>query len=125
MCSMISEQVKQLKEEAKYLEKDQEKRLASILYQAADTIEALFTKLQEDNNDEWIIDRVPTKEECGNYNSEEFLVTVDAGGIKVLCMEYEYTTVRKKEVSRWVWNDRVNIPWDIIAWRKFPKPYLP
>lgn len=47
--SIISEQIKQLKEEAKYLEKDQEKRLASILRQAADTIEALSTKLAAEN----------------------------------------------------------------------------
>lgn len=47
--SMISEQIKQLKEEAKYLEKDQEKRLASILRQAADTIEALSAKLSVAN----------------------------------------------------------------------------
>jgi len=47
--SMLSEQVNQLKEEAKYLEKDQEKRLASILRQAADTIETLSAKPAEAN----------------------------------------------------------------------------
>lgn len=47
--SMLSEQVNQLKEEVKWLEKDQEKRLASILYQAADTIEALSAKLDAAN----------------------------------------------------------------------------
>lgn len=47
--SMLSEQVNQLKEKAKWLEKDQEKRLASILHQAADTIEALSAKLTAAN----------------------------------------------------------------------------
>ena len=45
----ISEQVKKLKVEAEWLEKDQEKRLASILLQAADTIESLSAKLQAEN----------------------------------------------------------------------------
>lgn len=73
--SMLSEQVNQLKEEAKWLEKDQEKRLASILRQAADTIEALSAKLQAANMERsdryygggWIAceDRLP--EEKGWY----------------------------------------------------------
>lgn len=50
--SMISEQVKQLKAEAEWLENDQEKRLGSILRQAADTIEALSAKLAA--NSGWI-----------------------------------------------------------------------
>ena len=45
--SMLSEQVNQLKEEAKYLDKDQEKRLASMLRQSADTIESLSAKMAE------------------------------------------------------------------------------
>lgn len=48
----ISEQAKKLKVEAEWLEKDQEKRLASILLQAADTIESLAAKLQAANMDE-------------------------------------------------------------------------
>lgn len=59
--SMISEQVKQLKEEAEWLENDQEKRLGSILRQAADTIEALSAKLAA--NSGWIpcSERLPEK----------------------------------------------------------------
>lgn len=74
----------------------------------------------------WITDRVPTKEECAKWG-KNFLVTVDtlSDELTVLCMTYEYTTVRGKEVNRWVWNDIVNIPWEVIAWRKFPEPYRP
>ena len=74
---------------------------------------------------EWILckDRTPTKEECGLYGKKTFLVTVLADKLKTLVMDYEYTTVRGKEVSRWLWNDRVNIDWEVIAWQPLPKPY--
>lgn len=74
----------------------------------------------------WILakDRLPTKEECGNYRGN-FLVTVYAPESKTLYMEYKYATIRGKEVGRWIWCDRVNIPWEVIAWRKFPEPYRP
>ena len=70
----------------------------------------------------WIYDRAPTKEECGRWRGK-FLVTVYANEPTVMYMEYEYTEIRGKEVSRWIWCDKVNIPWEVIAWRKFPEPY--
>lgn len=61
--SMVSEQVNRLKVEAEWLEKDQEKRLASILLQAADTIESLSAKLQAANEEleRWHTDHINEK----------------------------------------------------------------
>lgn len=68
--SMISEQVKQLKAEAEWLENDQEKRLGSILRQAADTIEALSAKLAA--NSGWI----PCSERLPE-NGQKVLVSIN------------------------------------------------
>ena len=45
---------------------------------------------------------------------------------KTLVVEWENTTVRGKDVSRWIWNDRL-FPeeWEIIAWQPLPAPYRP
>ena len=45
---------------------------------------------------------------------------------KTLVVEWENTTVRGKDVSRWIWNDRL-FPeeWEIIAWQPLPSPYKP
>lgn len=45
---------------------------------------------------------------------------------KTLVVEWENTTVRGKDVSRWIWNDRL-FPedWVIIAWQPLPEPYRP
>lgn len=67
-------------------------------------------------------ERLPTKKECGNYRGH-FLVTVYTNKLTTLYMEYEYTTIRGKEVGRWLWNDRVNIPWEVIAWQPLPEAY--
>lgn len=67
-------------------------------------------------------ERLPTKKECGNYRGN-FLVTVYTNKLTTLYMEYEYTTIRGKEVGRWLWNDRVNIPWEVIAWQPLPEAY--
>lgn len=99
---------------------------------AADTIEALSAKLAAANMGRsdryygggWIYDRAPTKEECGRWRGK-FLVTVYANEPTVMYMEYEYAEIRGKEVGRWIWCDKVNIPWEVIAWRKFPEPYRP
>lgn len=73
---------------------------------------------------EWIpcSERLPSKEECSKYR-EAFIVTVDANGLKTMAMEFEYTTIRGKEIGRWIWYDRVNIPWEVIAWKPLPDPY--
>ncbi len=132
----ISEQVKELRECVEECDNPlydmKMKRIAKLMYQAADAIETLSAKLDEANMEcleryyvgGWITDRIPTKEECGNYQGH-FLVTVHANELKTLCMEYEYADIRGKEVGRWIWCGRVNIPWEVIAWRKFPEPYHP
>ncbi len=133
--SMISEQVKELRDcvhRWQNFESVSSSEPFKLLSEAADTIETLSAKLEAANMEQsdryygggWILskDRLPTKEECGNYRGH-FLVTVYASELKTLCMEYEYTTIRGKEVGRWTWCDGVNIPWEVIAWKKFPEPY--
>lgn len=136
--SMISEQVKELKTIAENKEGSIKViseiigDLYELLNKAADTIESLSAKLQAANMERsdryygnaWIYDRVPTKEECGRWRGK-FLVTVYANEPTVMYMEYEYTEIRGKEVGRWIWCDKVNIPWEVIARRKFPEPYRP
>jgi len=125
--SMITEQVHYLRSLAADCQYgDDEVRTA--IDAAADTIEMLSEKLQAANMKrsaedcvEWITDRFPTKEECTN-NKKEFAVTVDANGMKTLVMDFEYETVRGKEVARWKWRDRLS-PWEVIAWRPLPEPY--
>ncbi len=135
---MIEHQVKELREMSirqRSNAKVSEKvffEIEKVLLQAADTIEALSAKLQVANMERsdrycgggWIYDRAPTKEECGRWRGK-FLVTVYANEPTVMYMEYEYAEIRGKEVSRWIWRDKVNIPWEVIAWRKFPDPYHP
>ncbi len=119
-----------MRETAELFEKIDDGR--RMLLQAADTIEALSAKLAGANvertdryyGNAWIYDRVPTKEECGHWRGK-FLVTVYANEPTVMYMEYEYTEIRGKEVGRWIWCDKVNIPWEVVAWRKFPEPYRP
>lgn len=120
--SMMSEQVKELREYSSN-NCDYGARLAK---KAADTIEALSAKLQAvnmENGAGWITDRVPTKEECGNYG-RTFNVTVYANGLQTMSMKFEYETVRGKEVCRWRWFDRLS-PWEVIAWQPLPEPYRP
>lgn len=43
---------------------------------------------------------------------------------KSMCMEWEHTTVRRKEVSRWLWNNSIKMDaWEVIAWMPLPEPY--
>lgn len=41
-----------------------------------------------------------------------------------MCATWENTTVRGKDVSRWIWNGRI-FPsyWKITAWMPLPEPY--
>ena len=128
----ISEQVKELREYADGYKKScfGLDGIVKVLEKAADTIESLSAKLAdmersaEDCGGGWIKckDRLPTKKECGNYRGR-FIVTVYTNKLTTLHMEYEYAIVRGKEVGRWIWNDRVNIPWEVIAWQPLPEPY--
>ena len=74
--------------------------------------------------DEWITDRNPTKEECGEFGYTNFQVTVNTNKLTTLVMNFEYTTIRGKDVARWKWNDRIS-PWEVIAWKPLSKPYIP
>ena len=126
----ISEQVKELRELANDVWLNSNEKFGIKINQAADTIEALSAKLAdmertaEDCGGGWIKcnDRLPTKKECGDYRGS-FIVTVYTNKLTTLYMEYEHTIVRGKEVGRWIWNDRVNIPWEVIAWKPLPEPY--
>ena len=42
----------------------------------------------------------------------------------VMYVEWETTTVRGKEVSRWIWNNKL-FPkcWDLVAWMPLPEPW--
>ncbi len=74
--------------------------------------------------DEWITDRNPTKEECGEYGHKEFQVTVKSTKPTTKSMEFCYEEVRNKEVGRWKWYDRLS-PWEVIAWKPLSEPYMP
>ena len=45
---------------------------------------------------------------------------------KTLVVEWENTTIRGKDASRWIWNDRL-FPkeWEIIAWQPLPATHRP
>lgn len=45
---------------------------------------------------------------------------------KTLIVKWENTTFWGKDVSRWIWDDRL-FPeeWEIIAWQPIPAPYMP
>ena len=129
---MIEQQLKEIRDMASVLRDEKRYAAEEIMRQTADTIETLSTKLAAANMERsdryygggWIYDRVPTKEECGRWRGK-FLVTVYANEPTVMYMEYEYTEIRGKEVGRWIWCEKANIPWEVVAWRKFPGPYRP
>lgn len=37
-----------------------------------------------------------------------------------MIMSWQNTTVRGKEVSRWLWRDNVNFPWEVLHWAELP-----
>ena len=57
----------------------------------------------------------------------EFIVTIRCDTWeenKTMVAEWENTTVRGKDVSRWIWCNRL-IPygWEVIAWMSLPEAY--
>lgn len=59
---------------------------------------------------------------------KEYLATVTCETWKkpkTMCVEWENTTVRGKDASRWLWNGRI-FPscWEIVAWAEMPEPCL-
>lgn len=123
--SMLSEQVNQLKEEAKYLGKGQEKRLASILRQAADTIEALSAKLTA-NGSGWIAceDRLPK-------DGQKVLATHE-GGLNPERQVIEHIFKDGQFILNWDMDTEIGSPTfgqrymgKVIAWMPKPEPYRP
>ena len=85
----------------------------------------IVNKFTEEYNNGWIScsERLPSKEECGTYGRREFQVTIPQyDGNKTIAMDYEYTTVRGKEISRWKWNGKLS-PWEVIAWKPLSEPF--
>ena len=83
-------------------------------------------RLEEEYNDGWIMGRNPTKEECNNWR-KTFQATIYQGAGEELytttvVLQYEYTMVRGKEVSRWLFKDKIS-PWQPIAWKPLDEPY--
>lgn len=89
------------------------------------TVMSILTdQLNKKYNNNWITDRVPTKEECGEFGCKEFQVTIpQAEGNKTITMDFEYTTIRGKEVARWKWCGRLS-PWKVLAWKPLSEPYI-
>ena len=84
----------------------------------------IVSEVEAEYGNGWITDRIPTKEECGDFRRNWFQTTVDANGLHTIPMQYEYTTSRGKEISRWLAYGRIS-PWEVIAWKPMDEPYKP
>ena len=88
---------------------------------------SIANKLLEDYED-WILcsKRLPSKEECrgwrGTFQATILLGSGDKRYTTTVVLQYEYTTVRGKEVSRWLFKERI-APWEPIAWKPLSEPY--
>lgn len=90
-------------------------------YIPLDSALSIVDNIKTEND--WITDRVPTREECGEYGGKMFQVTIQQpNGNKTSCMTYEYTKVRGNEVARWLWNGRI-APWTVLAWKPLDEPW--
>ena len=92
-------------------------------YESASSGEIESTADENQQIDDWIVGRNPTKEECGDYGETEFQVTVDENGLKTISMSFVYEKVWGKEIGRWKWCDRPS-PLEVIAWKPLSKPYI-
>lgn len=107
--SMISKQVKELREMADYW-KSNGLEPQNALRKAADTIEALSEKLAAKNNNGWI----PCNERLPEVNRKSYLVTYRTSKGKYYVKELYYRYAG-------VWEGRYN--GDVIAWQPLPEPY--
>lgn len=87
-----------------------------------DEILSIISEVEAEYGNRWITDRMPTEEECGAFGRGWFLATVNANKLTTIPMQCEYTTVRGKEVVRWLAYGRIS-PWEVIAWMPLPTPY--
>lgn len=126
--SMISEQVKNLREIADRVKKDNYLMVARILNEAADTIEALSEKLsaknmersEENYRGEWIpcSERLPNIEDLHEKSIEDcksYLIQRNCGVIDVA----HYIKVYGKPYFS---SHALEIA-DVIAWQPLPEPY--
>ena len=68
-------------------------------------------------------ERLPSKEECGNFARAWFQVTIPQHNCnETTVMQYEYTTIRGKETARWLWYGRIASV-EPIAWKFLDAPY--
>ena len=91
------------------------------VFNTCEKVIEIVNQLAEEYNNGWIpcSERLPSKEESGIM----LQVTIPQyNGNKTVAMKYEYTTIRGKEVSRWIWNDRIS-PWEVLAWKPMSEPY--
>ncbi len=112
--SMISEQVKELRELAIEFNLDDKEELATMLNGAADTIEALSVKLAAVNDGGWIAceDRLPEE-------GKNCLVTVRYTGF--MGMHGIWVKTGHIEPSSEWWGDCMG--GEVIAWQPLPEPY--
>lgn len=89
--------------------------MTSKVYQEHAMVLAL---INEHEKNRWIpvTERLPETEKRLTW----FITTTRHGD--VIPMQWENTTVRGKDVSRWVWQGRIS-PWEVIAWMPLPKPF--
>lgn len=104
---------------------DEECRMVTCEQCYVAEMKKIINELAEEYNGGWIMGRVPTEEECGLFKKAWFLVTIpQIDGNATTVMQYEYTTVRGKCVSRWLWYGRIASV-EPIAWQPLPAPYNP
>lgn len=133
--SMISEQVKELRENAKWFDSISLPKTMNILSQAADTIETLSAKLAANNN-EWIAceDRLPKEH-------EDFRDIFDPDTLAIIDTEHymasDLVQITVYEIDKdeyFVCNDcTVDGKWSnfgsesfkVVAWQPLPEPYKP
>lgn len=131
--SMISEQVKELRELADGYKMADRPLASNTIYQAADTIEDLSAKLQVanmENGGGWIADREP--EESGYYlvtyhewSNGDFLPKFDDTYVKRL--HYQ----KSEQFTGWNFpkcvdkraEEDMNV--EVLAWCYLPEPYRP
>ena len=56
--------------------------------------------------------------------TSRYLVTMSSKFPFVTVAEWRHYKDRKgNEGNRWIYEDRVNFPWEVIAWADLPEPY--
>lgn len=114
--SMLSKQILILKDEALFLEQEDERRLANILRQAADTIEALSAKLAKAN-----MERSERYYSGGWIAAEDRLP--DTMNNILLCTKKGYITVGRCFQGNYFYDVAEGTINSVLAWMPLPEPY--